>query len=77
MLILSFPYVIVIIGAATGSAFTNMGLVDWYPNLNLPAWTPTGGIIGGVWITIYILTMVSVMLVRNVGMGEDGKRQSF
>lgn len=53
---------LVFITAALGSWFTSQGLADWYQTINLPSWTPGGGIIGAVWTTIFILISVAGMI---------------
>lgn len=47
-----------------GSMFTATGL-DWYKTINIPPWTPPGYVIGSVWITIFILTSISAIIVWN------------
>ncbi len=55
---------ITILTSVTGSFFTSQGM-DWYKTINLPAWTPEGSFIGGVWTTIFILTTISALIVWN------------
>lgn len=62
---------IVFLVAFCGSFFTERGL-DWYETINLPAWTPSGSIIGIVWTVIFILSTVSVILVWNRYPREKG-----
>jgi tryptophan-rich sensory protein len=50
-----------------GGRVTSTGM-DWYRTINLPAWTPSGAVIGAVWTTIFILTAMSAILVWNKGM---------
>jgi translocator protein len=51
--------------ALIGSYFTNQGLNGWYQEINLPAWTPPGSVIGAVWTVLYILATVSALIVWN------------
>jgi len=37
--------------------------MDWYKTINLPSFTPAGGIIGTVWTIIFILTTISAIIV--------------
>ncbi|OGY48418.1 MAG: hypothetical protein A3J65_03405 [Candidatus Buchananbacteria bacterium RIFCSPHIGHO2_02_FULL_45_11b] len=50
--------------ALIGTALTNLGLA-WYQTINLPAWTPSGRIIGLVWTAIFILTAWSALIFYN------------
>jgi tryptophan-rich sensory protein len=38
-----------------GSVFTRQSLDGWYRSLEKPSWTPSGRIIGTVWIVLYTL----------------------
>lgn len=51
--------------AVIGSRFTSSGLGGWYRSINLPAWTPPGGVIGLVWTTIFALSTASALIVWN------------
>lgn len=55
---------ITIITAVVGSSFTSSGM-GWYRTINLPTWTPEGGVIGMVWTVIFILSTISALLVWN------------
>jgi len=48
--------------AVGGSLLTDSGMA-WYATLQLPAFTPPGGVIGLVWTTIFLLSAVAVMLI--------------
>jgi tryptophan-rich sensory protein len=52
---------IVFIVALSGSLITSRGM-DWYNQINLPAWTPAGSVIGIIWTLIFILTAISAIL---------------
>ncbi|MFA6533716.1 MAG: TspO/MBR family protein [Patescibacteria group bacterium] len=47
-----------------GSLITSRGMA-WYRTINLPAWTPAGGVIGAVWTVIFLLATISALLVWN------------
>ena len=49
-----FRYVAgVVLAAAAGGAATGRGLVDWYPTLRKPSWTPPSRAFGPVWTVLY------------------------
>ncbi len=62
----SLVILITLIVAIGGSWVTSLGM-DWYQTLRLPAWTPSGQIIGLVWTIIFILTAWSAILVLKSG----------
>jgi len=47
-----------------GSGVTTSNL-DWYNNLELPAYTPDGSIIGIIWTIIFILLFLSISIYYN------------
>ena len=55
---------ITIVVATMGSFLTSRGM-DWYQTIALPAWTPSGAIIGAVWMVLFILTTISALIVWN------------
>jgi len=56
---------LVVIGiAVAGSWLTDLGM-DWYETLELPGYTPSGGLIGAVWTIIFILGVISALLFVN------------
>ncbi len=58
------PAVTVLVAVA-GSGLTKIGLAGWYQKLKLPAWTPSGAVIGAVWTTIFVLTAAAALIVWN------------
>lgn len=52
--------------ALSGSLITDRGM-DWYNQIKLPVWTPSGEIIGIAWTLIFIFTTYSAMLFWNRG----------
>lgn len=48
-----------------GSLFTNVGLRDWYKQIEKPSITPPGQVIGMVWTVIFLLTMTSALIAWN------------
>lgn len=55
---------IVLSVALVGSSITSSGMA-WYRSINLPAWTPSGAIIGFVWAVIFFLLAASMIVVWN------------
>jgi len=60
----AIPFVALLV-AITGHKMTQSGM-DWYKSIKKPPWTPSGGIIGIAWTTIFILTSISALVVWNV-----------
>jgi benzodiazapine receptor len=61
-----FIPLIVIIVASSGGFFVGQNLNNsWYEHLIKPDWQPYGSIFGPVWITIYLLAMVSALIYYN------------
>ncbi|MFH1427428.1 MAG: TspO/MBR family protein [Patescibacteria group bacterium] len=56
--------IITIFVATLGSYLTSQGM-DWYKSINLPSWTPPGGVIGAVWTLIFILGTISALIFFN------------
>jgi tryptophan-rich sensory protein len=54
----------VVITASAASYFADVGRA-WYKTINLPQWTPSNSIMVIAWITIFILTSMSVLIVWN------------
>ena len=55
--------------ALSGSFATSRGM-DWYDQINLPEWTPSGDIIGIAWTLIFIMAAYSAILFWNKGYGN-------
>ncbi len=55
---------ITILVSFLGSSITTRGM-EWYGGINLPSWTPSGGVIGGAWTIIFILSTISALLIWN------------
>lgn len=55
--------VAVFLAAWLGSSLTTPNLV-WYYTLNLPSFTPSGGVIGAVWTILFILIALSWVAYR-------------
>ncbi len=56
--------------AVLGNYYAADGMI-WYAGLNLPGWTPSGGVIGAVWTVIFIFSALSALVVWNT-MEFDG-----
>lgn len=46
-----------------GSIFTNQSVNTWYTTLQKPLLTPPGGIIGVVWVCLFVLMGISLYIV--------------
>ncbi len=54
------------VGAIGGFA-TTQSVVEWYPTLNKPSWTPPSWLFGPVWTALYIMMAVAAWLVWQRG----------
>jgi translocator protein len=54
------------VGGIAGFA-TSQSVVDWYPTLAKPSWTPPGWLFGPVWTVLYVMMGVAAWLVWRVG----------
>jgi translocator protein len=52
-------------GGIAGFA-TSQSVVDWYPALVKPSWTPPGWLFGPVWTVLYVMMGVAAWLVWKV-----------
>lgn len=50
-----------------GSAFTSSSVLTWYPMLTKPAYTPSGQIIGSVWVALFTLMGISLFIIWREG----------
>jgi translocator protein len=50
-----------------GGFATAQSVVDWYPALNKPSWTPPSWLFGPVWTVLYIMMAVAAWLVWKAG----------
>ena len=50
-----------------GGSFTNMSVLNWYPTLNKPAWTPSGSTIGLIWTILYSAMAIAAWVVWSNG----------
>lgn len=58
----------IVFGAAALGAFaTGAGVLDWYPTLDKPSWTPPGWLFGPVWTLLYGMMAVAAWLVWRGG----------
>jgi len=60
-----------------GSVFTAKSIPTWYPGLKKPRFTPPNKVFGPVWATLYILIGISVFLIWQKGLTEDGALTAF
>ncbi|MDD2807787.1 MAG: tryptophan-rich sensory protein [Patescibacteria group bacterium] len=61
---------ITILTSFTGSFVTSQGL-DWYKTIRVPAWTPTGNVIGAVWTVLFILATISALIFWNSKISDN------
>jgi len=52
---------------ALSGSFATSREMDWYDQINLPEWTPSGDIIGIAWTLIFIMAAYSAILFWNKG----------
>jgi translocator protein len=50
------------VGGLAGFA-TSQSIVDWYPTLNKPSWTPPRWLFGPAWTVLYVMMAVAAWLV--------------
>lgn len=55
-----------------GSVFTSSSVSTWYPTLIKPAYTPSGQVIGSVWIILFLLMGISLFTVWREGRDKPG-----
>ncbi len=58
--------------AAFGGSITSSNM-DWYNNLILPAWIPSGQLIGTVWTILFLLIAISFSIFWNKTSGKTDK----
>ena len=62
--------------AAIGGLATARGVVEWYPTLAKPAWTPPSWLFGPVWTVLYATMGVAAWLVwRAAGNFRSARRE--
>ena len=57
-----------------GSIFTARTVSSWYLTLRKPTWTPSGSVIGPVWISLYLVMGIAAFLVWRKGLEYAGVR---
>ncbi len=60
-----------------GSLFTFKAIPTWYAGLKKPRYTPPNRAFGPVWTTLYVLMGVSVFLVWQTGLANNGALLAF
>ncbi len=53
--------------AALGGVFTGRSVLDWYPTIAKPSWTPPSGVIGLAWTILYPTIGVTGWLIWRAG----------
>jgi translocator protein len=63
-----FGFVALCVGAGLAASFATMqSVVEWYPTLQKPSWTPPNWLFGPMWTLLYILMAVAAWLVWRSG----------
>ena len=60
-----------------GTLFTFKAIPTWYQGLRKPPYTPPNWVFGPVWTTLYILMGISVFLVWQKGLTNNGVMLAF
>lgn len=68
---LLFSIIVCQAAGVLGSIFTKSSVTTWYPTLQKPWFTPSGGVISTVWILLFTLMGVSLFLVLREGFGRS------
>jgi translocator protein len=50
-----------------GGLATAQSVIEWYPGLNKPSWTPPSWLFGPVWTVLYVVMAVAAWLVWRKG----------
>lgn len=60
-----------------GSVFTAPEIAGWYQALQKPSFAPPGWAIGAVWIALFTLMGISLYLVWQRGVGNEGVKKGL
>ena len=59
--------------AGAGAIFTAGSVVEWYPTLQKPSWTPPSWLFGPVWTILYLMMATAAWLIwRKGGLDKVG-----
>jgi tryptophan-rich sensory protein len=64
---------IILLTAIGGGLITSSGMA-WYRSIRLPAWTPSGAIIGAIWTIIFVLFALAGIVAWNQEMSARKRR---
>ncbi len=62
--------VLCLVVAGLGGWVTAQSVLEWYPTLNKPSWTPPSWLFGPVWTALYVMMAVAAWLVWKAGQSK-------
>jgi translocator protein len=66
-----FGFILLCAGCGALAGFATMqSVVEWYPTLNKPSWTPPNWLFGPMWTVLYIMMAVAAWLVWRAGRAQ-------
>lgn len=74
---LAIALAIPLVVGAIGGLVTSSALVDWYPALEKPAWTPPGWVFAPVWTALYLAMGYAAWRIWMVGLQHRAVRTAL